>query len=97
MIVIKYGQCVIQIWENADLTEIGICKFRKLLKLANDGWENDPPQIYAEILETLERERARRFGDLVRCDNFYGRREKEYTISRLKKIEKMKSEVQKYV
>lgn len=97
MIVIKYGQCVIQIWEYADLTEISIGKLKKLLKLAKDGWENDPPQIYAEILEMLERERVRRFGDLVRCDNFYGQREKEHTISRLKKIEKMKSEVQKYV
>lgn len=97
MITIKYGQCVIQIWENADLTEIGIIKFKKLLKLANDGWENDPPQIYTEMLEMLERERVWRLGDLVRCDNFYGQREKEHTISRLKKIEKMKSEVQKYV
>lgn len=33
----------------------------------------------------------------TRCDVFYGRREKEHTISRLKKIEKMKSEVMKYV
>lgn len=97
MIIIKYDQCVIQIWENADLTEIGIGKFRKLLKLARDGWENDPPQIFAEILKALECERVRRSGDLVRCDNFYGRREKEHTISRLKKIEKMKSEVMKYV
>lgn len=97
MITIKYGLCVIQICENADLTEIGIGKFRKLLKLVKDGWKNDPPQIYTDILDTLERERVRVFGDLVRCDNFYGRREKEHTISRLKKIEKMKSEVMKYV
>lgn len=97
MIVIKYDRCVIEIWENADLTDIGMVKFRKLLKLANDGWENDPPQIFTELLNTLERERVRVFGDLVRCDNFYGRREKEHTISRLKKIEKMKSEVMKYV
>lgn len=97
MIVIKYDRCVINIWENADLTDIGMVKFRKLLKLANDGWENDPPQIFAELLDTLERERVRVFGHLVRCDNFYGRREKEHTISRLKKIEKMKSEVMKYV
>ena len=97
MIVIKYGQCVIEIWENADLTDIGTVKFRKLLKLARDGLENDPPQIFAEILDALERERVREFGDLERADNFYGRREKERTISRLKKIEKMKREVQKYV
>ncbi len=97
MVVIKYGQCVIQIWENADLTEISIGKFKKLLKLAKDGWENDPPQIYAEILATLERERVRREKDIVRADNFYGRREREHTMSRLKKIEKMKSEVMKYV
>ena len=97
MIIIKYGQCVIQIWENADLTDISMVKFRKLLKLANDGWENDPPQIFAELMDTLNRERVRREKDLVRCDNFYGRREKEHTISTLKKIEKMKSEVMKYV
>ena len=97
MIVIKYGRCVIEIWENADLTDIGMVKFRKLLKLARDGWENDPPQIYAELLEMLERERVRVSGDLERADNFYGRREKEHTISTLKKIEKMKSEVMKYV
>jgi len=97
MIVIKYDQCTIQIWENADLTDIGMVKFRKLLKLARDGWENDPPQIFAEILNTLERERVRVFDDLERADNFYGRREKEHTISRLKKIEKMKSEAMKYV
>lgn len=97
MIVIKYGQFVIQIWENADLTDIGMVKFRKLLKLANDGWENDPPQIFAELLNTLEREKERRFGDLVRDDSFYGKREKEHTISTLKKIEKMKSEVMKHV
>ena len=89
MITIKYDQCIIEIWENADLTDIGMFKFRKLLKLARDGWENDPPQIYAELLDALERERVRVLGDLVRCDVFYGRREKEHTISRLKKIEKM--------
>ena len=97
MITIKYDQCVIEIWENADLTDIDMVKFRKLLKLARGVWENDSPQIFAELLDTLERERARVSGDLVRCDVFYGRREKERTISRLKKIEKMKSEVMKYV
>jgi hypothetical protein len=71
--------------------------FKKLLRLANNKRQNYPPQIYGEILATLERERSRREKDLVRADNFYGRREREHTMSRLKRIEKMKSEVMKYV
>jgi hypothetical protein len=72
-------------------------KFRKLLKIAANERQNDPEKIRAEILETLERERIERKKDLERTDIFYSSREKNYTISRLKKIEKMKSEVQKYV
>ena len=72
-------------------------KFRKLLKLANDGWENDPPQIFAELMDTLNRERVRREKTLYAVIISTGKREKEHTISTLKKIEKMKSEVMKYV
>jgi hypothetical protein len=97
VIEIKQNKCVIQIYDDAYLSEMTVPKFRKLLKMAANERQNDPEKIRAEILETLERERIERKKDLERTDTFYSSREKNYTISRLKKIEKMKSEVQKYV
>lgn len=97
MIVIKYGNCIISIWENAYLTDLTITNFRKILKMAANEWQNDPKEICAQLLQTLEYERIEREKDLERTDVFYSSHERNYTISRLKKIEKMKSEVQKYV
>ena len=97
MIVIKNGNCIISIWEDAYLTDLTITNFRKILKMAANKWQNDPEEIRAQLLQTLEYEGIKCEKDLERTDAFYGRREKEHTISRLKKIEKMKSEVQKYV
>lgn len=97
MIEIKQGNCVISIWEKAYLTDLTITKFRKILKMAANEWQNNPEEIRAELLQTLEYERIKREKDLERTDVFYSSRERNYTISRLKKIEKMKSEVQKYV
>lgn len=97
MIVIKDGNCVISIWEEAYLTDLTITNFRKILKMAANEWQNDPEEIRAQLLQTLEYEQIIREKDLERTDVFYSSRERNYTISRLKKIEKMKSEVQKYV
>lgn len=97
MIVIKQGNCVIYIWKDAYLTDLTITNFRKILKMAANEWQNDPEEIRAQLLQTLEYERIEREKDLERTDVFYSSRERNHTISRLKKIEKMKSEVQKYV
>lgn len=97
MIVIKQGNCVISIWEDAYLTDLTITNFRKILKMAANERQNDPEEIRAQLLQTLEYERIEREKDLERTDVFYSSRERNHTISRLKKIEKMKSEVQKYV
>lgn len=97
MIVIKYGNCIISIWEEAYLTDLTITNFRKILKMAANEWQNDPEEIRAQLLQTLEHEQIEREKDLERTDIFYSSRERKYTISCLKKIEKMKSEVQKYV
>lgn len=97
MIVIKNGNCVISIWEEAYLTDLTITNFRKILKMAANERQNDPEEIRAQLLQTLEYERIERKKDLERTDIFYSSRERNHTISRLKKIEKMKSEVMKYV
>lgn len=97
MIEIKQGNCVISIWEKAYLTDLTITNFRKILKMAANEWQNDPEEIRAELLQTLECERMEREKDLERTDIFYTSRERKHMISRLKKIEKMKSEVMKYV
>lgn len=97
MIEIKQGNCVISIWEKAYLTDLTITNFRKILKMAANEWQNDPEEIRAELLQTLECERMEREKDLERTDVFYTSRERKHMISRLKKIEKMKSEVMKYV
>ena len=97
MIVIKNGNCIISIWEGAYLTDLTITNFRKILKMAANKWQNDPEEIRAQLLQTLEYERIKCEKDLERTDAFYSSRERNRTISRLKKIEKMKSEVQKYV
>lgn len=97
MIVIKNGNCVICIWEDAYLTDLTITNFRKILEMAANEWQNNPEEIRAQLLQTLEYERIEREKDLERTDVFYSSRERNHTISRLKKIEKMKSEVQKYV
>lgn len=92
MIVIKYGQCVIQIWEYADLTEISIGKFRKLLKLAKDGWENKPVEIKMQLLEMLIRE-ERETREKYESYSVYGKKDHTYFGSKLKKIEKYKGVV----
>ena len=97
MIEIKQGNCIISIWEKAYLTDLTITKFRKILEMVANEWQNNPEEIRDELLQTLECERIEREKDLERTDVFYTSRERNYTISRLKKIEKMKSEVQKYV
>ena len=97
MIEIKRGNCIISIREDAYLTDLTITNFRKILKMATNEWQNDPEEIRAQLLQTLEYERIEREKDLERTDAFYTNRERNHTISRLKKIEKMKSEVQKYV
>jgi ribosome-binding factor A len=97
MIEIKQGDCVISIWEKAYLTDLTITKFRKILEMAANEWQNNPEEIRAELLQTLECERMECEKDLKRTDVFYTSRERNHTISRLKKIEKMKSEVQRYV
>lgn len=97
VIEIRQDTCVIQIYENANLSEMSVTKFRKLLKMAANKCWNDPEKIRKEIIETLERERRLRetqiHGDCV-C---YNNSDIKYFQSCLKKIEKMKSEVQKYV
>lgn len=97
MIVIKQDNCVICIWEDAYLTDLTITNFRKILKMAANKWQNDTEEIRTQLLQTLEYEKMEREKDLERTDAFYSSRERNHTISRLKKIEKMKSEVQKYV
>lgn len=97
MIVIKNGNCVISIWEEAYLTDLTITNFRKILKMAANEWQNNPEEIRTKLLQTLEYEQIERKKDLERTDIFYSSRERNHTISRLKKIEKMKSEVMKYV
>lgn len=97
MIVIKQDNCVICIWKDAYLTDLTITNFRKILKMAANKWQNDTEEIRAQLLQTLEYERMEREKDLERTNAFYSSRERNYTISRLKKIEKMKSEVQNYV
>lgn len=57
MIVIKQDKCVIQIYGHAHLTELPLYKFRPLLQMASNKWQNDPEQIKAEMLEMLEREK----------------------------------------
>lgn len=91
MIVIKQDKCVIGIYDHANLTEL------PLLQMASNKFQNDTEEIRAELLKTLEYERIECEKDLERTDAFYSSRERNRTISRLKKIEKMKREVQKYV
>lgn len=97
MIVIKDGNCIISIWEDAYLTDLTITNFRKILKMAANEWQNNPEEIRAQLLQTLEYEQIKREKDFKRDIVFYTNRERNHTISRLKKIEKMKSEIQKYV
>lgn len=97
MIEIKQDKCVIQIYDDAHLSEMGITKLRKLLKIAANKRQNDPEQIRAKLLKTLEYERIECEKELERTDTFYSSRERNHTISRLKKIEKMKREVLKNV
>lgn len=97
MIVIKDGDCIISIWGDAYLTDLTIMNFRKILKMAANEWQNDPEEIRTQLLQTLEYEQIKREKDLERTDVFYSSRERNHTISRLKKIEKMKSEVRNYV
>lgn len=97
MIEIKQGNCVISIWEKAYLTDLTITKFRKILEMAANEWQNNPEEIRAELLQTLECERMEREKDLERKDVYYNKQMKNHTLSALKKIEKMKSEVMKYV
>lgn len=94
IIVIKYDRCVIQIWKNANLTEIPISRFRKLLKLAKDGWNNEPVKIKMQLLEMLEREERETQTSFEQART---KREITYFKNKLKKIEKMKSEVCNYV
>lgn len=97
MIEIKQDKCIIQIYDHAHLTELPLYKFRPLLQMASNKWQNNPEEIRAELLQTLEYERIECEKELERTDVFYSGRERNRTISRLKKIEKMKREVQKYV
>lgn len=94
MIVIKYGQCVIQIWENADLTEISIGKFKKLLKLAKDG-KNEDVKIKLEFLEMLIRE-ERETREKYNSYGVYGKKDHTYFGNKLKKIEKYKGVIKSW-
>lgn len=89
MIEIKQNKCVIQIYENANLSEMTVTKFRKLLKMAADERQNDPEKIRQQIIETLTSEKRLRESQ-IHGHCVYGERDQKYFQSRLKKVEKLR-------
>lgn len=84
-LIIKYGSCTIVIYRSAHLTEITLSKFRKLIKLAADKWDNNPAEIKSQMLEMLRRENQYVADMSMRQDVF---RPKDKEIERrVKKIE----------
>lgn len=66
MICIKFDTGTLEINPNANLTDIPIANFRKILKLAERfGWLNSMREIKRECVEQLERQRdfAKRLQD----------------------------------
>lgn len=91
-ITIKYGRCVIWIWHGADLTDIPLSRFRKLLKLAKDGFNNNPVEIKTKLLEMLVRE-ERETREKYESYSVYGKKDHTYFGNKLKKIDKYKGVV----
>lgn len=91
-ITIKYGRCVIWIWHGANLTDITITKFKKLLKLAQTGFDNDPAEIKRIMLEVLDREHDETKA-MYDSYSVYGKKDHTYFGNKLKKIDKYKKAV----
>lgn len=93
-IIIKYEQCTIWIWRKANLTDMPISKFKKLLKLAKDGFNNNPVEIKCTMLEMLDCERSDLKIELGRTDAFAPNATR--VENRLKKIEKYRGIVEQW-
>lgn len=91
-ITIKYGQCVIWIWHGANLTDIGITKFKKLIRLAKSGIDNDPEKIKHCMLEMLEREHYETEA-MYNSRSVYGKKNHMYFGNKLKKIDRYREVV----
>lgn len=94
MIEIRQNKCIIQIYEDAHLSEMTVSKFRKLLKMAATH-SNDPEKIRKEIIETLTSEKRLRESQ-IHGNCMFGKRDKKYFQSCLKKIEKLRGIVEQW-
>lgn len=94
-ITIKYGRCVIWIWHGANLTDITITKFKKLLKLAKAGFNNDPAKIKRIMLEMLAREHDETKA-MYDSHSVYGKKDHAYFGRKLKLIEKYRKVVEEW-
>lgn len=89
MIEIRQDNCVIQIYDDAHLSEMSVPKFRKLLKMAATH-SNDPEKIREQIIETLISEKRLRESQIHGDRDYYSDSGIKYFRSRLKKIEKLR-------
>lgn len=95
MIEIRQNACVIQIYDDAHLSEMTTAKFRKLLKMAADKWQNDPEKIREQIIETLKHEERLRETQ-IHGHCVYGKQDIKYFQSCLKKIKKLRGIVEQW-
>lgn len=92
MIEIRQDNCVIQIYDDAHLSEMSVPKFRKLLKMAA-AHSNDPEKIREQIIETLKHEERLRETQ-IHGHCVYGKQDIKYFQSCLKKIKKLRGIVE---
>lgn len=95
MIEIKYPNGTMLLNdEGADISDLSIWGFRKILKLASNTWCNKPADLWEDFGEWIDREISRRNAILCnrnRDDVFFTATTKKHHETRIKKLEKMKT------
>ena len=93
MIEIRQDNCVIQIYDDAHLSEMSVPKFRKLLKMAA-AHSNDPEKIRKQIIETLNREICDAMERYISIDSDLAYVMDKRYFSTMKKLQKLRGIVE---